>query len=97
MFLVDPWIICAMFHFELIASFKLSSGLCLVLVFLVEIYELELLFPCPLLSLVRDLDISTFAATVRRCRKGSGDCAGSTLLIFCFKLNWPGFVGSHIL
>ena len=39
MFLVDPWIIRASFHVELIASFELSSGLCLVLVFLVEIYE----------------------------------------------------------
>lgn len=67
---------CIIFHFELIPSLKLFSRLCLVLVFLVEIYELELLFPCPLLSLVRDLDISTFVATVHCCLKGSGDCAG---------------------
>lgn len=76
MFSADPWIICASFLFELIARFKLSSGLCLVLVFLVEIYELDLFFLCPLLSLVRDLDISTFVATVRCCLKGTLDCAG---------------------
>ena len=66
MFMIDLWIICASLHLELIVSFKLSSSLCLVLVFLVEIYELELLFPCPLLSLVRDLDIRTLTAIVRR-------------------------------
>ena len=44
-----------------------------------------LLFPFPLLSIVRDLDISTFAATVCRCLKGSRDYAGSPLLIFLFQ------------